>query len=219
MMAEIPTAPFIMHSARDAITDGLAHIEAQVQGIEQAVVENPSLAFDLAKMLIESTCRTVLKDRSVAYARDDDLSKLFKSVTQNLTFLPSTASDAAEVRKSLQKTLSGLSTAIQGICELRNECGFASHGSDGPRPVMEGVQALLAAEAADTIIGFLHRVHHQDRTLVTSTEGAPSTTTSPSTEAWTRAFGPFRIFEVELRPSEALFTTGARNLPHLPRRL
>ena len=27
----------------------------------------------------------------------------------------------------------GLSTAIQGICELRNQCGFASHGSGTPR--------------------------------------------------------------------------------------
>ena len=27
---------------------------------------------------------------------------------------------------------------------------------------MEGVQALLAAQAADAIIGFLHRVHRQD---------------------------------------------------------
>jgi hypothetical protein len=153
-----------MHGARDAIASGLAHIEEQVKGIEQAVVENPSLAFDLAKTLIESTCRAVLVERSVGYAAADDLPKLFKSATQNLPFLPATASAAAEVRRSLQQTLAGLSTAIQGICELRNQCGFASHGSGGPRPVMEAVQALLAAEAADAIVGFLHRIHRQDRT-------------------------------------------------------
>ena len=66
--------------------------------------------------------------------------------------------------KSLAQTLNGLHTAIQGICELRNQCGFASHGSGNPRPVMESVQAFLAAEAADAIVGFLHRVHRQDRT-------------------------------------------------------
>ena len=82
------------------------------------------------------------------------------------------SSDAAEVRKSLQQTLSGLRTAIQGICELRNKCGFASHGSDSARPSMEGVQALLVAEAADTVVGFLHRVHRQDRT----SSPAPSAT-------------------------------------------
>ena len=204
-MAKVPTAPFVMHGARAAIADGLSHIEEQVKGIEQAVVENPGLVFDLAKTLIESTCRTVLGDRSVAYAKKDDLPKLFKSAIQHLPFLPSTACDATKARKSLQKTLTGLSTAIQGICELRNECGFASHGSDGPRPVMEGVQALLAAEAADTITGFLHRVHHQDRTLVT----APRVSFDDNiafNESLDETFGPFRIFEVEFRPSEALFT-------------
>ncbi len=205
MMAEIPTAPFVMHGARDAMAAGLAHIEEQVNGIEQAVVEKPGLAFDLAKTLIESTCRTVLGDRSVAYATTDDLPKLFKSAIQHLPFLPSTASDDAEARKSLQKTLAGLSTAIQGICELRNQCGFASHGSDGPRPIMESVQALLAAEASDAIIGFLHRVHHQDRTSLP----APRVSFDDNcafNESLDETFGPLRIFEIEFRPSEVLFT-------------
>ena len=203
-MAELPTDRFVMHGARDAMAGGLAHIEEHVNGIEQAVVENPGLAFDLAKTLIESTCRTVLVERSVAYATTDDLPKLFKSVTQHLPFLPSTASDAAEVRKSLQQTLSGLSTAIQGICELRNQCGFASHGSDSARPSMEGVQALLAAEAADTVVGFLHRVHRQDRT-----PPAASATFDDNLafNDWLdETFGPFRVSDVEFRPSQVLFT-------------
>ena len=203
-MAEAVTAPFVMHGARDAMTGGLAHIEEQVKGIEQAVVENPGLAFDLAKTLIESTCRAVLGERSVVYAVTDDLPKLFKSATQHLPFLPATASNAAQARKSLQQTLAGLSTAIQGICELRNQCGFASHGSGEPRPIMEGVQALLAAEAADTIVGFLHRVHRQDRTP----PPAPGPTFDDNgafNDHVDEAFGPFRVFEVEFRASEVLF--------------
>ncbi len=205
MMAELRTAPFVMHSARDAMAAGLTHIEAQVKGIEQAVVENPSLVFDLAKTLIESTCRTVLGDRSIAYADTDDLPDLFRSVSRHLPFLPSTASEAAKVRKSLKKTLGGISTAIQGICELRNQCGFTSHGSDGPRPVMEGVQALLAAEAADTIIGFLHRVHRQDRTSLPAAR-ASFDDNFAFNESLDEAFSPFRIIDVEFRPSEVLFT-------------
>ena len=201
-MAEVPTSSFVMRGARDAIAGGFAHINEQVEGIEQAVVENPGLAFDLAKTLIESTCRIVLDERSVAHDARDDLHKLFKSVSQHLPFLPATASNAAEVRNSLRRTLGGLNTAIQGICELRNRCGFASHGSGEPRPAMETVQALLAAEAADSIVGFLHRVHRQDR--------APSL--EPIFEN-NRAFndhvdescGLITIFEVELKPSEILF--------------
>ncbi len=196
--------PFVMHGARDAMAGGLIHIEEQVRGIERAVVENPGLAFDLAKTLVESACRSVLGERSVAYQANDDLPKLFKSASQYLPFLPVTASDASGVRKSLEQTLAGLNTTIQGICELRNQCGFASHGAGEPRPAMEPVQALLAAEAADAIVGFLHRVHRQDRTLP-SPAGASFDENGPFNDHVDEAFGPVRVFEVEFRASEVLF--------------
>ena len=60
--------PFVMHGARDAIAEGLVHIEQQVASIEQAVAENPGLAFDLAKTLVESVCRAVLSERSVEFS-------------------------------------------------------------------------------------------------------------------------------------------------------
>ena len=203
-MAEALTAPFVMHGARDAMAGGLVHIAQQVKGIELAVVENPGLAFDLAKTLVESVCRAVLGERSIAFGEDDDLPKLFKTTSQSLPFLPATASNEPEVRKSLAQTLNGLSTAIQGICELRNQCGFASHGSGGPRPAMESVQALMAAEAADTIIGFVHRVHRQNRTPLPSPrelyDDNPEFNDSVDEE-----HGMIRVYEAEFRPSEVLF--------------
>jgi hypothetical protein len=203
-MAEAVTAHFVMHGARDAMAGGLVHIEEQVTGIEQAVVENPGLAFDLAKTLVESVCRAVLGERSVAYDEADDLPKLFRIATQHLPFLPQTASDAAKVRRSLAQTLSGLSTAIQGICELRNQCGFASHGAGTPRPTMESVQALLAAEAADTIVGFLHRVHRHDRTppKIPPLEYDDNSDFNSYVD---EVHEPVRIFESEYQPSEVLF--------------
>ena len=199
-MAAPTTLPFVMHGARDAIACGFTHIEEQVKSIEQAVVENPNFAFDLARTLIESTCRTVLKERKVSYNQTDDLPKLFNTVSQNLPFLPSTASGAVEARKSLEKTLSGMSTTIQGICELRNQYGFASHGADSLRPAMEGVQALLAAETADTIVGFLYRVHQQDRTPPVESMGDNTAFDKYVDEA----YGPVRIFEAEFSASEVL---------------
>ncbi len=199
-----PTSFFVMHGAREAIQKGLAHIEEQVRSIEQAVVENPALAFDLARTLVETVCRTILRERNIAYSEDDDLPKLFKTASKHLPFLPPAASGEAGVRKSLKQTLNGLSTAIQGICELRNQCGFASHGSDKPRPAMEAVQALMVAEAADTIVGFLHRVHRQDRTPAPSPRALYEENTAFND--WVdETHGPIRIFEIELRASEVLF--------------
>jgi hypothetical protein len=198
------TAPFVMHGARGAISSGLSHVEQQVTSIEQAVIENPGLAFDLARTLVESVCRAILGDRKVAFSENDDLPTLFKAASTHLPFLPPTASGEAEVRRSLAQTLSGLSTAIQGICELRNRCGFASHGSGTLRPAMEAVQAMLAAEAADTIVGFLYRVHRQDRTPLPSTR-ALYDDNAAFNESVDEAHGMIQIFEVEFRPSEILF--------------
>lgn len=162
-MAVVTADPaFVMQSARAAVAGGMLHIEEQVKALESAVAQNTGLAFDLAKTLVESACKTIIKERGSVFDKDDDLPKLFKTVSFCVPFLPVALAADAGARKSLQQTLNGLNTALQGICELRNAFGFASHGSDGPRPVMEGIQALLVAQAADAIIGFLYRVHRQD---------------------------------------------------------
>jgi hypothetical protein len=154
---------FVLHGARAAAANGIPHIEEQIAALERAVVENPGLAFDLAKFIVESTCKTILSERKIAFEKSDKLSKLFKAVTTNVSLLPTQASGEAEARRKLLQTLNGLHTALQGVCELRNSCGFTSHGSGGQRPAMEGVQALLAAQAADTIVGFLFSAHRVQR--------------------------------------------------------
>lgn len=203
-MPSPPHAEFVMHGARAAMADGLVHIEEQVKGIERAVAENPGLAFDLARIVVESTCRTILTERKRAFARDDDLPKLFKTVTTLLPILPAAASAEATAQKSLKQTLNGLHTALQGVCELRNSCGFASHGADGPRPAMEGVQALLAAQAADTIVGFLHRIHRQDQSH-TSVVALRYEDNRTFNEFVDDEHDEVMIFGLKYRPSEVLF--------------
>lgn len=198
------STPFIMHGARVAMASGLVHIKEQIEGIEQAVIENPGLAFDLARTLIETTCRTILTERGVAFDLKDDLPKLFKTATKHLPFLPTAESGAVEVRKSLAQTLKGLSTAVQGVCELRNLCGFASHGSDSPRPAMEAVQALLVAETSDAVVGFLHRVHRQDRIPIPSMRPEYDEN-SEFNDHIDEIHDIICILGVEFRPSEVLF--------------
>lgn len=203
-MADAPAARFLMHGAREAIASGMTHIEQQMKGIEQAVTENPGLTFDLAKTLIESVCRTILTERGISFGQDDDTPTLFRAVRNNLPFLPPQASGETDVRRRLAQTLGGLSAAVRGVCELRNACGFASHGSGGPRPTMETTQALLAAGAADAVVGFLHRIHRQDRsvyrpTLIEYDENREFN------EFVDEAFESVRIFEEEFMPSRILF--------------
>lgn len=62
----------------------------------------------------------------------------------------------------------------------------------------------MAAEAADTIVGFLHRVHRQDRT-----PPSPPRALYDANQAFNdfvdETYGPIRIFEIEFRASEVLF--------------
>jgi len=204
MTARSPASGFVMHGARAAMLGGVSHIEEQVKGIEQAVIENPGLAFDLAKTIVESTCRTILTDRRIAYGHDEDLPRLFRRITHILPVLPIAASGEAEARRSLARTLAGLHAALQGVCELRNAYGFASHGTDAPRPLMESAQALLAAQAADAIVGFLHRAHAQDHTTLLD-EQLEYDDNEDFNDYVDEANGPVQIFELVYRPSEVLF--------------
>ena len=89
-MGESLATPFVMHGARDAVAGGLTHVEEQVKSIEQAIAENPGLAFDLARTLVESVCRAVLDERNITFSEHDDLPKLFKTASLHLPFLPPT---------------------------------------------------------------------------------------------------------------------------------
>jgi hypothetical protein len=204
-MAEASTTnDFRMNGAREALSAGLVHIEQQIISIEDAVAKNPGLTFDLAKTLIESVCKTILDERNVPFDAKDDLPKLFRLTTRSLPFLPISAAGEAEVRHSLARTLGGLHTAVQGVCELRNSCGFASHGTDRPRPALETVQALLAAESADAVVGFLHRSHRQDR-LPTSDRRLRYEDNPEFNASVDEMHRRIVIFDEEFQPSKVLF--------------
>lgn len=204
-MTDIETKSYIMYGAREALNEGMANIKLQIEGIERAIYDNPGLAFDLAKTLIESACKTILSERNIEFDNGDNLPKLFKKVTNSLHFLPSISSGDIEARRSLERILSGLSTSLHGVCELRNHCGFASHGDDSVRPFMMTAQALLATQAADAIVGFLHRVHQQEKI-----SGPVSELNYKDNEAFNNyvdeANELVRIFDLEYRPSDVLFS-------------
>lgn len=160
-MAETSRTDFVMHGSRAVLSafGSAIHIEHQVRTIEQAVSETPALAFDLAKALIETICRTILQDRGKIYDATWELNRLFSETTQCLRLVPESHSGDPETRRSILRTLAGMNGLVQGLCELRNKGGIASHGHDAFDPSMEPAQALLAARAADALVHYLYSVH------------------------------------------------------------
>jgi hypothetical protein len=69
---------------------------------------------------------------------------------------------------------------------------------------MESMQALLAAHAADAIVGFLHRVHTQERTTVVGPQ-LEYNTNEDFNSYIDEANEQVQIFELTYRASEVLF--------------
>lgn len=196
--------PFTMLAAREVIAAGWSHIGEQVHAIEEAVNANPGLAFDLAKTLLESVCRTVLRERGLHFDNRWDLPRLLKETLNQMRLVPDQLANDERASVSLRKTTGGLLTVIQGICELRNTHGFASHGRDPSFQQLEPVHALLVARATDAIVDFIFRAHREYSASISSPPLAYED--NPDFNEYVDASNErVRIFDLEYRPSEVLF--------------
>lgn len=205
-MAESSTARFQMVGARAAVLDGpvAEAIEQQINAIENALSSVPDFAFDLSKTLVESVCKTVLEDIGQPGDPNWDAPKLLKETTNRLALLPRNHPDPAKARDSVEKIIRGLLQTIQGLCELRNGYGMASHGRDGFSARLDLRQATLAAQAADTIVSFLYRIH-RDALMQTPGTRVYYEDHADFNEAFDRDNEPIRLGDVELLPSRVLF--------------
>lgn len=201
-----PTFRFEMVGTRAAVLDGpvAKGIEEQIEAIENALANVPDFAFDLSKTLVESVCKAVLADFGQHAESNWDGPKLLRETTNRLSLLPRNHPNAASARESLVRTLKGLLQTIQGLCELRNKYGMASHGRDPFSARLELRQATLAAQAADTIASFLYRVH-RDALMKAPGARVYYEDHADFNEAFDRDNEPIRLGELELLPSRVLF--------------
>jgi hypothetical protein len=205
-MPEELTFEFKMLGAREVLTAGAQHLERQIIALEGAVRENPGLAFDLARSLVETSCKTILKDRDHDTLDDADLPRLLKETLKKMRLAPDDCDDNTNVNDKLRKMTGGLLTVIDGICWLRTNQGFASHGRDAYATQLESVQAQLAARSADAIVNFLFKVHKGD-----SFNGCSARIAYSDNSQFNSYIDEnneiVRIFGLEFSPSEVLYHT------------
>jgi len=199
-------ARFQMTGTRAAVLDGpiADAIEQQIHAIENALESVPDFAFDLSKTLVESVCKTVLADIGQPADPNWNAPKLLRETTNRLALLPRNHPDPAKARDSVEKTIRGLLQTIQGLCELRNGYGMASHGRDGFSARLGLRQATLAAQAADTIVSFLYRIH-RDALMQTPGARVYYEDHADFNEAFDRDNDTVRLGDLELLPSRVLF--------------
>ena len=205
-MVESSTSRFQMVGARSAILEGpiIEPIELQIEAIENALESIPDFAFDLSKTLVESVCKTVLADIGQPADPHWDAPKLLRETTNRLTLLPRNHPNPAKARDSVEKMIRGMLQTIQGLCELRNNYGMASHGRDAFSARLDVRQATLAAQAADTIVSFLYRIH---RDALRQTPGVRVRYEDQLdfNDAFDSVNELIRLGELELLPSQVLF--------------
>lgn len=181
-------------------------IEQQIQALEDAIERVPDFAFDLAKTLIETICKTILEDVGRPADPTWDAPKIMRETTTYLSLIPRNNPEPSKTRGSITKTLNGLHTAVQGLCELRNNYGIASHGRDGFSARLDLRQATLAAQSADTIVSFLYCIHRDALAEVPGTR-VYYDDHSDFNDAFDRDNELICFGELELLPSRVLFHT------------
>ena len=151
---------FTMQGAREVLemSRGAIAVERQVIALENSIVDNPSLAFDLARSLIESVCITILNDHKQK-SEGLGFKDLLKRTYEQIQLVPSSYLSKPEIAASIQKMIDGFEAVIQGLTDLRMSEGIASHGKDVYAEQLESTQARLAAQSADTMIHYLYMAH------------------------------------------------------------
>lgn len=103
------------------------YIQQRLAVMHNAIHTQTDLAIGLAKELLETTCKSILRQQNKPIDKDWTVSRLLKETTASLDFTPKEAAEPQKADTSVRQVLSGLSTTVQGITELRNSYG-SGHG-------------------------------------------------------------------------------------------
>ena len=125
--------------------------------LERATDEDPALAVGTAKEMVETVCKTILRDRTGSIPTED-LPSLVRAVAKELSLLPDSIPTSAKGSNVMRRLLSNLNQVAQGLAELRNLYG-TGHGRDGRFIGIKPRHARLAVGAATTLSLFLLETH------------------------------------------------------------
>jgi abortive infection Abi-like protein len=141
-----PTEETVVAVALDALPDATA-IHDHLRRLGPSVDADPRLAVSVAKDLVESTAKLVLRERAVSYTRSDSLPALVERSQTTLRLSASGVEGSSEEAKALRTLLGSLTRLTQGVTELRNQVGVG-HGRESVPEWVRPRHARLAASAA-----------------------------------------------------------------------
>lgn len=131
------------------------YLNGKIDIMNDAIRKDTDLAIGTAKELLETTCKSILKQKAVAVDSNWTLSQLLKTTTNVLDFTPKEAANPESAEKSLKQILGGISSIVHGVSELRNSYG-TGHGKDADFKALEAKYAkLLVGVVSEVVILYL----------------------------------------------------------------
>jgi len=182
-------------------------IREQVEALEEAMPDRPGVVVSFCRTIIETTCKTILTDRSVQVYPSWEAPKLIAEALNYLNLIPSEDGGVdAKLRSGAESLVRGLNQIITGVVEIRNAHGSAAHGADAYEPLLDSRYAEILARATDAVVGLLFRTHlrsaHHDPLSRFRYGDHPD-----FDEYIDNDYGPFEVLDVPLIASEALYHT------------
>jgi hypothetical protein len=130
----------------------------QITLMEASIENAPHIAIGLSKELIETSCKSILKEHGAALNTDWDLPKLMKETAKLLKLTPEDIPDEKKGSTTIRQILGSLTSVVHGLSELRNDYG-GGHGKDKRFRGLQIRHAKLAVGAASTLAIFLLETH------------------------------------------------------------
>ena len=130
----------------------------QITLMEASIEDAPHVAIGLAKELIETSCKSILRENAITINSDWNLPQLMKETTKLLKLTPEDIPDEKKGSKTIKQILGSLTSVVHGLSELRNDYG-TGHGNDKRFRGLQVRHAKLAVGAASTLAIFLLETH------------------------------------------------------------
>jgi hypothetical protein len=133
------------------------YINNQIQRLEDSARKDPELAIGTAKEFLETLCRTILRDRTIPVAKDEDLAALVRITIRNVKVVPD-GLNSPGTEKTVTILLNNLGSIAHQLAEIRNAHG-TGHGKTSEHVGLVERHARLAVGMAVTLAVFLYDCH------------------------------------------------------------
>lgn len=134
------------------------YISQQIKLMLSTQETYPAEAIGKAKELLESCCRTILKERNVQIEDKWSFQQLVSKCLEELDILPTKVEVSSPIVGSLKKIYGSLKGIVAPIAEIRNEYG-TGHGKTADFIGLDSVHAKLLVGMSSTLVQFLWESH------------------------------------------------------------